>query len=153
MKRNITIKILIVFLIITGSYLYGCIPYKQVAYSSSPDSSKQILLAYNVFGDAEVILEDRKSGKKHKLFDITFSDDNERIQKFMWSSDGEKMGWLIVNSNRYPKGKRFIVFDLKEFPVRVKTVLDLKEDVINFDFPNKKITYKLSDGQVLTYGR
>ena len=139
----------LLILLVIGFCLWGCTTYKQIAYSISPDSKKQIFLKYNMFDDAEVILEDKKSGKKHKLFNVTFSDDNERIQKFMWSTDSEKVGWLIVNSNRYPKGKRFIVFDVKRFPNNVETILDVKENVIDFDFSEEKITYKLGNENIL----
>lgn len=120
------------------------------AFSASPSmTGVAIQLERSWFGDARVVVSNFDTKRRQTLFDIQFEDSNERVLKFAWSPDGSLAGWLIMDSKRFPLGKRLIVFDFKSFP---ESPAQLKaevtdEDVVDFEFTSSGIRYLLKNGQ------
>jgi hypothetical protein len=135
-----------------GLFVWRFILTSQVAFTSSPSlTGVVILLEISPFGDAQVIASHFDTKKRQTLFDIQFEDSNESVLKFAWSPDGSLAGWLIMDSKRFPMGKRLIVFDFKSFP---ENIAQLKadvthEDIIDFEFTNNGIRYLLKNGRTI----
>jgi hypothetical protein len=119
------------------------------AFSASPSmTGVAIEFERSWFGDARVVVSNFDTNKRQTLFDIQFEDSNERILKFAWSPDGYLAGWLIMDSKRFPMGKRLIIFDFKSFPespARLKAEVT-DEDVIDFEFNSSGVRYLLKNG-------